>query len=447
MNKGTGKFAMSDDDTFIENEEGGSDGSGKDEGSGEAGAEEGAGDGGDESGDGSGDQSSSDNKGADGGAGGDHGSDSNGDGSESADDNKSESDEGAGSSEEGGAGGEAGTGDKGGEEGSGESEGEEGSEGSGEGEGKAGGTEGEEEEDFFADLGDEGTEGEGQESAAVDFKKIGTALDIELEEGTEKEFTEKVNQKIKDAQQEVDVSKFNPEAQRLVKHLNENEGKLGDFFVNPKITNLQGVLSMTAEDKFRKVRESELSKDGGTAEEISKEIDEELSSFPAQKIVDIAGQIDTNAQKLIEAEIDEIVGESEKNAQESKSEQAKRVAKGRESMKNLVQKKDNFLGLKLTDKAKSGITKDIETGKFDETVDLTDEEVRFAAYMIKRSGGSIEKAFGKQLAEKSREGYNKGLDKTTGKLHKKKEDAQGTGTGHQQSSEGKKNFDNWAEIE
>lgn len=441
MTKGTGKFAMSDDDTFIENEEGGSDGSSE---NGDKGQEGSSGDDSDnESGDGSGDQSGGDNKGAAGEAGGDNGADSDGDGSESGDDHGDDSDGSDGEGSEGDSGAEGGEGDGG----TGEGGGEKGSEGSGEGEGEAGEAEGEGEEDIFADLGDEGAEGEGSESAAVDFKKIGSALDIELEKGTEEEFTEKVNQKIKDAQQEVDVSKFDPEAQRLVKHLNENEGKLGDFFVNPKIASLQNVLSMTAEDKFRKVRENELSKDGGTAEEIVKEIDEELSTFPAQKIVDIASTIDQNAQKLIAAEIEEIVGESEKNAQESKSKQAERVTKDRESMKNFVQKQDNFLGLTLTDKAKSGITKDIETGKFDATVDLTDEEIRFAAYMIKRSGGSIKNAFTKQLAEKSREGYNKGLDKTTGKLHKKKEDARGSGTGHQAASGGKSNFDNWADIE
>jgi len=430
MNKGTGKFAMSDDDTFIENEEGGSDDeSSKEEGSGEDSKSEAEAD---SAGDGS------------------EGSGESGEGASGEDEAGEESKQSGdddGTGDEGDDGDDSGEGDEGGEAGAGDEDSDKGSEGDSKGEGEAGEDKGEEEEDFFADLGDEGSEEGGEGSAAVDFKKIGTALDIELEEGTEKEFTEKVNQKINDARQDVDVSKFNPEAQRLVKHLNENEGKLGDFFVNPKIANLQGVLTMTAEDKYRNVRGNELARDGGTTEEINKEIDEELSSLPAQKIVDVAKQIDTNAQKLIAAEIEEIVGESEKNAQESKSKQAKRVAEDRESMKNLVQKKDNFLGLKLTDKAKSGITKDIETGKFDEAVDLTDEEIRFAAYMIKRSGGSIEKAFSKQLAEKSREGYNKGLGKSTDKLHKKKDGARGSGTGHQQSSEGKSNFDNWADIE
>lgn len=423
-------FAMSDEDEFVETDgEGGGDGS--DENS-NTGSESG------ESGDGS-------DSGAEG-----EGNAGEGDGgsSESSDDNLGEG-EGEGEEKSGEGSSEAeNEGEDGAGEGESNSEGSKESNETGEGEGEGGEGEGGEDEDFFADLSTEADEGgEGEKSPAISFKKLSSALDIELEKDTEEEFAQKIKDKIEAARQEVNLDEFDPEAKRLVKHLNDNGGKIGDFFVNPKITVFQSVLNLTAEDKYRTVRRTELGREGGTQEEIDKQIDEQLSSMPAQEIVQIANKIDDDVKKMIAAEIEEIVGETEQAAEQSQAKEAEKVSKRRDSLKNFVQKQDNFLGLKLSEKAKSTIAKDIETGRFDEVVDLSDDEVRFAAYMFKRQGSKIGERFLKELAEKSREGYNKGIEKTTGKIHKTKTEGQGTRTGHQESSSGKKNFDNWGSMD
>jgi hypothetical protein len=426
-------FAMSDEDEFFDTsensgEEGGEDGSDTSDGSDGAGEEtndsnnRSEGSGGDEEGS-SGD--GSEDSGEDGGA---EGSGDEGEGSEDGEGEGSEGDETSGS-------------ESGGKQGSGKAgEGEEGDDEEGEGEASG-------DFDFF---GDEG-EGDGEEdkpSTAISFKEIGNALEIELENDTKEEFTEKVKSRIEAAKQEVKLDEFDPEARRLVDHLNKNGGKLGNFFVNPAIVNLQNVLSMDAEDKVRMVRRTELSKDGNaTQEEINKQIDEELSGMTAMQIVNTANQVDQNANKLIASEIDKIVGESEKVAKERQVQEQQRVEKSREDLKNFVHKQDDFLGLKLSDKAKSRIVKDIETGRFDKVVDLTDAEVRLAAYMIKQTGGKIKEQFTKRLAESSREGYNKATDKHTSKLHKNKEGAKASSSGHQEASKGQKNFDNWGEMD
>lgn len=421
-------FAMSEEDEFLESgEEGGSDGS--DQGSSEG--QEGSGD---DSGDGT-EGSGGDEEGDEGISGkGDEEGSGEGEGGEGSEEGSEEGEEGSGEGEGSGE-----------EESAGE--GEEGSGSSGEGEEGGSEDEGGKSEDFFDDLSTESDEdGESGEKPAVSFKKLSSALEIELEEGTEEELAEKIKAKIEAAKQDVDLSKFDPEAKRLVKHLNDNGGKLGDFFVNPKIATLQSVLSLSAEDKFRTVRRTELSRAGGSQEEIEEQINNQLSEMPAQEIVRVASKIDDDVQKMIAAEIEEIVGESEKAAEQKRAEETEKVSKKRESLKNYVQKQDNFLGLKLSDKAKQTIAKDIETGRFDQVVDLSDDEIRFAAYMIKRQGGKITERFVKELAEKSREGYNKGLDKSTNKLHKNKTGAQGASTGHQEASGGKKNFDNWGDL-
>jgi len=421
-------FAMSDEDEFIDTgEEGGEDGSGnsdgtESEGQSGAGADGASGDGSE----GSGDQGGDEGSGEDGSEG-----DSGGDGSGEGDEGGSGADEG---SEDGEGEGEEGDESASGKKGSGSEE----SDGSDKGEG---------EQDFFGDLSGESSEESGQESTALSFKDIGNALDISLENDTQEEFTEKVRSKIEGAKQQVDLTGFDPEARRLVDHLNKNGGKLGDFFKNPTIASLQNVLSMTEEDKVRAIRRTELSDKGGTQEEIDNQINEELGSMTASQIMQTASKLDQDANNLIATEINKIVGESEENVRNQQTQEAEKVKKSREDLRNYVQEQDDFLGIELSTKAKSAITKDIETGRLDEVVDLTDAEVRFAAYMIKRSGGKIKDTFVKQLAERSREGYNKATDKHTNRLHKNKEDAGGSGSGHQESSEGKKNYENWGDLD
>lgn len=425
--KVTDAFAMSDNDEFIDTKESSSE-EGGDDANDDSGDSEGSGeetlDNNDESGE-SGDDGS-DDTGDDGGA---EGSGEEGEGSEDGE-------------------GEGAEGDEGSEGDSGSSKDDEGDKGSGEeGEGDDSSGEGEEEQDFFGDLGGEESEGSGEESPAVSFKEISNALDITLENDTQEEFAEKVKSKIEEAKQQVNLDEFDPEARRLVAHLNKNGGKLGNFFVNPTISSLQNVLSIDAEDKVKAVRRSDLSNQGGTAEEIDKQIDEELNSMSATQIVQAAGKIDQDANKLIADEIEKIVGESEKNIKEKQAQEAETIKKSRENLKNYVHQQDDFLGIKLSDKAKSVIAKDIETGRLDEIVDLTDEEARFAAYMIKQSGSRIRDQFVKQLAEKSREGYNKATNKHLSKLHKTKSDAASRRAGHEEASGGKKNFENWGDLD
>ena len=433
-------FAMSEEDEFVETDEGGSDGSGEgSDSTGETGTD----------GDSDGATGSEGSAGSDGSASGDDKGGSEGEGSE-GEGAEGEGEEGKGEGELEAGTEEGDSGDEGGEgteKGEGTGEGTEGSGEAGKGEGEGGEGESGEEEDFFADLSTEADNEGGEKPSAVSFKKLGSALDIELESDSEEENKEKINAKIDAAEQDVDLTKFNPEAKRLVKHLNDNGGKIGDFFINPKITTYQSVLNLSAEEKYRTVRRSELAQDGGTKEEIDQEITEQLSNMPAQEIVRIATKIDDDVNKMIAAEINEIVGESEIAAEKNQAEETKKVSKRRENLKNYVQKQDNFLGLKLSDKAKQTISKDIETGRFEEVVDLSDDEVRFAAYMFKRQGSKIGERFMKELAERGRDGYNKGISKSTDKLHKNKTGGQGTRTGHAEGSEGAKNFDNWGGMD
>lgn len=317
----------------------------------------------------------------------------------------------------------------------------------GEAEGETGDGEGEEEEDFFSDLEGKSEEG-GEQPKAVDFKKLGSMLEIEIEDGqSEEQFAEKVRQRIEAAKQEVDLSKFAPQARRLVKHLNDNQGEITDFFTNPKISSYQQVLSMEPEDKLRMVRRSQFAGQGKSEEDIEAALDEELSGMSARQIMEVAEKINENARSLMAHEIEEIVGKTEKTVEENKKQEIEKINKQKEDLKDFVRNQNVFLGLNLSEKAKGGIIRDIESGVFDRTVDLTDAEIRFAAYMIKKSGKKMSDFISKKFSEKTREGYNNAVDKLKKKLHQSSDEAKTSKSGHQEPAGGKKNFDNWVGIE
>ncbi|GAG05425.1 unnamed protein product, partial [marine sediment metagenome] len=138
-------------------------------------------------------------------------------------------------------------------------------------------------------------------------------------------------------------------------------------------------------------------------------------------------------------------GDKETKMKTERETKATNVEKEKTILKTFIQGQEDFLGIKLTPKAKAQILSDLETGKFDELVEKTPEASRFFAYMTNKYGSKIMEDFSKNKKDAGREGYNAATDKQTSALHNDKKSAAGkSASGHQQGEEGtKKNFDTW----
>jgi len=159
----------------------------------------------------------------------------------------------------------------------------------------------------------------------------------------------------------------------------------------------------------------------------------------------MSDNIDKQAKTLRDQEIVKITGDKETQAKAERDTKATKVEKEKTVLKTFIQAQEDFLGIKLTPKAKAQILSDLESGNFDELVEKAPEASRFFAYMTNKYGSKIMENFSKGKKDANRAGYNAATDKSTGALHNDKKSASGkAAAGHQKGEEGtKKNFDTW----
>jgi len=317
-------------------------------------------------------------------------------------------------------------------------------EGEGKGEEGSAGEGGEGEDDFFGSVEEEG--GEEGKTEGFDFKAFAPEFGIELEEGTQQEFREKITEKIEAAKQDFKLDDYSPDAQMIIKHLNQNEGKVEDFFNNENINSLQAVMGLDPEQKFLYVRTGELSRAGLDAEKASEQAAQEIEQMSAREVKNVADSIDDDARKLITEEVNKIVTGREEVISQQTEKRKLRVQQEIESLKAHVNSQDEFMGIKLTPKAKQNIVSQIESGEFDKVTNATPAASKFAAYMLAKYGTKIAKNYADKASIQNRKGHNAALDGQLGALHNIPDEAKGKKTGHQQTAQGEKGkFDDFSD--
>lgn len=320
-----------------------------------------------------------------------------------------------------------------------------------EGEDETAGTDGEktaeeQETDFFAPEDAGKGEGSGKEGE-VSYKPIIDELGIEYEGNDPKELATKVKAQIEAAKQELKLDEFSEQSRSLIKHLNENNGDIGDFLTNPTVNEMQGILNMEPEDKVRIVRINEL-KAGGLDDEAAVEAyNTELQGYNVSDVRKLSESIDKQAKELRDQEIVKITGDRETKLKTERVAEDTKLLQEKTKLKDHIQAQEDFLGIKLSAKAKAQILTDLETGNFDNIVEKTPEASKFFAYMVNRYGSKIMESFSKSTSDANREGYNAATDKHVSALHNNKEDAQGKKTvGHQKGEQAeKKKMGTWTD--
>jgi hypothetical protein len=288
--------------------------------------------------------------------------------------------------------------------------------------------------DIFAD--EEVKDDKKDTGVKTSYKPIASDLGIELENDTPEEFKTKVTKKIEDAKQEFKLDEYPEDAKAVIKHLKENNGKIEDFLNNREIISLQGVRNLEPEQKVLFVRTNELTNAGVDPQKAQEQAATEIEEYSTKELRDKANSIDAEADKLISAEIKKITGDRAQQVEKEKAKVLDRTKAEINQLKTYVNSQTEFLGIELTEKAKQGILRDIETGAFDDIANKSPESSKFTAYMMSKFGKNIHETLNKKGSEQNRKGYNAALDKSLDALHKTKESAQQKQTGHQKSKAG-----------
>ena len=281
-----------------------------------------------------------------------------------------------------------------------------------------------EDEDIFSD------EGEQELEQKISLKNIAKKFDVDLEKEDPEEFEKKVSERIAKSRQEFNLDGYTPDAKALIKHLNENEGDIDSFFTNKNIISLQSVLSLDAETKVRNVRLNELISEGQDKATAQETLNQEMESMSTREIKDSAASIDDQAKTLINTEVKKIVGEREVKMAEGREKKNVEALQQRSNLKTFIEKQDEFLGLKITPKAKQSILRDIDTGVFDKLLNESPEMQKFSSYMLSKHGDKILKKINSAKSEQNRAGYNAATEKHLSALHKVGDDIEDKKSGH-----------------
>lgn len=249
--------------------------------------------------------------------------------------------------------------------------------------------------------------------AVTDYSSLSKKIGIEA--SSESEFIEKYNESIENAKQEIKLDSYDPQAQKIIKHLHENGGDLKDFFMNEKIQDASRLLNMTAEDKYREYRAIQLSNQGVSDEDIDTRIDEEITSqLSTRDILDTANKIDSKLQEVINSEITKVTAGRDEYISKQNEKIERQVAIEKESMKQYVDKIDSFMGVPVKEDIKKMMKLEIDSGKFDNIVDQNKVGSKFFAYMHSKYGDSVLKYYKNEIKNKITSTKNE----TTDKYHK-----------------------------
>ena len=296
------------------------------------------------------------------------------------------------------------------------------------------------------DLFGSDTKSDDNKKPTFSFKPLAKKYGFELDDDTQEEFETKMDERVEKAKGEVDLSKFSADAQKIIKHLNENDGKLEDFFNNKAIIQLQGIIGMDPQTKVFTVRIQELQSKGMNAAEARTKAEEEIGEMTKKEIREASDNINEDAGKLLNAEISKITDGRAEIAERKKNETAALTATETKQLKNLIDKQESFLGIKLSEKAKKAILADIETGEFDQIANKNKAVSKFNAYMLSKYGDKIMNKLNKTVAESSRKAHNDAVDKMTNQLHNTKDAAQRGSSGRNKADDSnKKNFSTWGD--
>lgn len=379
-------------------------------------------------------------------------------GGEQDDDNKNQEIEGAQGASNDGSGNLPG-----GSEGENDGEGTEGTEGTEGGEGKkiedkkgtestegtkdkegTEGTEGSSEPDFFGEeqLPEEGS---GKSRDLFDYKTYAkTQFDLDIEENNSESFKKALDARMEESKKEFRINDFNPEVQKVIKHLNENGGSLADFLNNEKIVSYQAFLEKSPEEKYGSVREAQLLKEGKTQEEVEETIESELENFSTKQLRDITDNYDESIRGLWKQEVERITDEREQYIQKEKQKTMLDAEQERSSLKTLVDKTESILGVKLTDKGRQIIKSEIDSGRFDQIVDKNPGASKLFAYFMTKYGDSFLQKMEQRISDQKREGYNEAINKSHSELHNTPQNVVNKSLGREQKREGeKRGFDLW----
>jgi len=244
------------------------------------------------------------------------------------------------------------------------------------------------------------------------FKNAFTKFGIELDENINEDVVyEKLNTLIENSKQKLDLTKYSPETQMLIEHL-ETSGSLTDFYRNDKIRQLDSYLSLSTLERYAAVRSSELNQAGTTdVKTIQSIVDDEINTLTENEIVEKLKAPDGNARRIIKTEYESIYEKTKSFKQSKETERLQARTSESKQMLGAFSEMKDFLGIPIDDNNRGQIAKLIESGKVSEYLERNmTAKAKLTAFMEMTLGDKARQALYKKIEDDVRKAHNEGRE-------------------------------------
>jgi len=247
-------------------------------------------------------------------------------------------------------------------------------------------------------------------AAKLDWTGIAkNELGIDLKANDQSEFLQAVKTKIDEASKkvEVDLTKYPEDAKQVIQFL-ENDGDINEI-LNPLAVIDKYVSDTTEEDV---VIDYFTEYEGLTKKQAEEKVEELQDSDKFDDQYEKAKKMlldfrSKRAKDLINASNDKI------NAKLAETEQ--KIESEKNEMIKVVDELKDFMGIKVNDKAKAYLKKEISSGKL--TLSNNNAKTQVIARMFDLFGSQVIDSINKRIKDSSRDGYNTGKLTEQEKLH------------------------------
>lgn len=251
----------------------------------------------------------------------------------------------------------------------------------------------------------------------VNWQDFGKTFELDLADNKLETFQAGINGKIDAAKKETDLSDFTPEAQSLIKHLQDNNGDMLTFLENPALREMNNFLEMSDVEKYTSVEEEKMRAQGKDNEEIQEQIETDLKGLNTMDLKKIIEKYDTEVLNRKQELVAGIVKKREDYIAEQTTAEKTQSTEEKTGLKKLIDETASFRGYPISQEVRTQMKSMVDSEDFLKVLDKDVAKAQLYAFLDIQFGGRIQEHIDTKLTSASRDGYNTGVLKKTGDLH------------------------------
>jgi len=251
----------------------------------------------------------------------------------------------------------------------------------------------------------------------VNWQDFGKTFELDLEDSKIETFQAGINSRIDAARKETDLSEFTPEAQLVIKHLNENSGDVLSFFDHPGLREMNNFLEMSDVEKYTEVETEKMRIQGKDHEEIQEQIETDLKGLKTMDLKKVIEKYDTEVLRRKQEIVTGIVKEREDHIAAQATEEKTQSKEEKSSLKKLIDETTSFRGYPISQEVRTQMKSMVDSEAFLKKLDENVAQAQLYAFLDIEFGGAIQEHIDTKLTSAGRAGYNKGTLKKIADLH------------------------------